>query len=102
MKIVAEGLMDITIQSINLRKTDTWLIGLYKGCDFIGCIWDYKTENAEKILKAADDLFPKDLNDLEAFEDKFSDRVTYHDSRDYSYLNLTDVALEPLRFKNYD
>lgn len=94
MKIVAEELIDIVVQTIYLKKTQTWLCGLYKGCTFIGVAWDYSDVDITQMIKAADDLFPKDLNDLDAFKKEFGDRVTYHSASDYRYFDLSDVKLE--------
>lgn len=96
MKIVAEELIDIVVQTIYLKKSDTWLCGLYKGCTFIGLVWDFKTSNVTPLIKAADELFPKDINDLEKFEKEFGERVTYHKASDYRYFDLTDLKLKRL------
>ncbi len=95
-KIVAEELIDIVVQTIYLKKTGTWLCGLYKGSTFIGLVWDYKDVEIQPLMKAADDLFPKDYNDLEEYEQKFSERVTYHTACDYRYFDLSKVELTPL------
>lgn len=94
MKIVAEELIDIVIQTIYLKKSSTWLCGLYKGCTFIGVVWDYTDVSIKSKIKSADDLFPKNLNDLEKFEKDFEDRVTYHKATDYRYFDLTDIKLK--------
>jgi hypothetical protein len=93
-KIIAEDLIDIVVQTVYLHLSDTWLSGLYKGATFIGVVWNYKDVDIKPLVKAADELFPKNLNDLASFEKKFSDRVTYHPVPAESYFNLDNVNLE--------
>jgi hypothetical protein len=93
-RIVAEELIDIVVQTIFLKKTETWLCGLYKGATFIGLTWDHTDVDIKSKLKSSDELFPKDLNDLDTFKNKYGDRVTYHPVTDYSYFDLSDIKLE--------
>lgn len=97
MNIVAQELIGITVQTIYLKKSDTWLNGLYKGATFIGVCWDFKAQTSKDLINAAEDLFPKDINELPAYKKEFGERVTYHSVNDHSYFNLSTVELEQLR-----
>lgn len=92
--IIAKELVGVTIQSICLKKSDTWLFGLYKGSTFIGVFWDFKTEKTKKLFEAAEDLFPKNINDMEIYEQKFGSRVTYHSCNENNYFDLSNILLE--------
>lgn len=97
MNIVAQELIGITVQTIYLKKSDTWLNGLYKGSTFIGVCWDFKAHSCKDLIAAAEAFFPKNINELPAYEKEFGERVTYHSVLDHNYFNLSTVELEQLR-----
>ncbi len=97
MEIISEGLLGIEIRSIFLRKSDTWLNGMYRNSVFIGLCWDSEIEDASLLLDAGNKLFPKNLKDWEEYECKYSERVSYHPQLLDDHFFLPKETLEEYR-----
>ena len=70
-----------------LHKSGVYVIALYTGQHLIGCMLDYYKNpiSLKSLSQSMEDLFPKDINDIDAFIEKNQGRVSYYSETSICY-----------------
>ncbi|MDT9499155.1 hypothetical protein [Capnocytophaga canimorsus] len=77
-----------------LFKSETYVAGLYKGARLIGCmVYPPYGVEVSTLGKHIEDIFPKNLNDLELFMEKNKQKARYYENTDIVYFDENDNVI---------